>query len=138
LVTDGQGLPLGAVISGGQRHESAFFTDVMDEVRVPQPTGRPKTRPEAVAGDKGYDADWIRQWCLERNIESVIPARKGTREGPGRPPVCDEAKYKDRNVVERCVGRLKECRRIATRFEKKASHYKAMLKWAFVAEYLSR
>ena len=137
-MTDGSGLPLGAVISGGQRHESAFFTEVMDEVRVPQSVGRPKTRPEAVAGDKGYDADWIRKWCLERNIESVIPARKETRTGPGRPPVCDEEKYKDRNVVERCVGRLKECRRIATRFEKKASHYKAMLKWAFVAEYLSR
>jgi transposase len=137
-VTDGQGLPLGAVISGGQRHESAFFTDVMNTVRVSQPTGRPKTRPEAVAGDKGYDAGWIRQWCLQRNIESVIPARKNTREGPGRPPTCDEQKYKGRNVVERCVGRLKECRRIATRYEKKASHYKAMLKWAFVAEYLSR
>ena len=106
----------------------------MDEVRVPQPTGRPKTRPEAGAGDKGYDADWIRQWCLRRNIESVIPAR----EGPGRPPVCDETKYKDRNGVERCVGRLKECRRMATRFEKKASHYKAMLKRAFVAECLNR
>lgn len=110
----------------------------MNEVRVPQPIGRPKTRPEAVAGDKGYDADRIRQWCLERNIESIIPARKNTREGPGRPPTCDEEKYRDRNVVERCVGRLKECRRIATRFEKKVSHYKAMLKWAFVTEYLSR
>ena len=58
--------------------------------------------------------------------------------GAGRPPTCDDTKYTRRNVVERCVGRLKECRRIATRFEKKASHYKAMLKWAFIGEYLKR
>jgi transposase len=109
----------------------------MDQVRVMQPTGRPRTRPEAVAGDKAYDAQWIRQWCLDRSIESVIPARKSTGSGTGRPPTCDDEKYEDRNVVERCVGRLKECRRIATRFEKKARHFKAMLQWAFVAEYLA-
>jgi hypothetical protein len=58
--------------------------------------------------------------------------------GPGRPPTCDEEKYEQRNVIERCVGRLKERRRIATRYEKKASHYKAMLQWAFIGEYLKR
>ena len=61
LVTDGNGLPVGAVISGGQRHESAFFPDVMNEVWVSRTTGRQETRPEVVAGDKGYDAAWIRQ-----------------------------------------------------------------------------
>jgi len=109
----------------------------MDQVRGMQPTGRPKTRPKAVAGDKAYDARWIRQWCLDRNIESVILARKSTRNGAGRPPTCDDEKYEDRNVVERCVGRLKECRRFATRFEKTARHFKAMLQWAFVSEYLA-
>lgn len=108
----------------------------MDAVRVPQPVGRPKQRPEAVAGDKSYDAQWIRQWCHRRDIESVIPSRKGTREGSGRPPTCDEEKYVRRNVIERCVGHLKEHRRIATRYEKKASHYKAMLHWAFLRIYL--
>ncbi|WP_183956866.1 transposase, partial [Salinibacter ruber] len=47
LVTDGNGLPMGALLTAGQRHESAFFTDVMDQVRVPRPTGRPRKRPEA-------------------------------------------------------------------------------------------
>lgn len=138
LVTDGQGLPLGAVVSAGERHEAAFFEAAMDAVRVPRPVGRPRKRPEAVAGDKAYDATWIRHWCHRRDIESVIPARNSTRSGPGRPPTCDDKKYKARNVVERCVGRLKECRRIATRYEKKASHYKAMLQWAFIGEYLKR
>lgn len=135
-MTDGRGLPLGAIVSAGQRHEAAFFEPVMDAVRVPRPTGRPRKRPEALAGDKAYDADWIRCWCHTRDIESVIPARKDARSGSGRPPTCDREKYRQRNVVERCVGRLKECRRIATRYEKKASHYKAMLQWAFIGQYL--
>lgn len=125
-------------MTGGQRHEAAFFTAVMNQVRVLQPVGRPRKRPEAVAGDKSYDAGWIRRWCLRKNIESVIPARKDVRNGPGRPPTCNEKKYKERNAVERCVGRLKERRRIATRYEKKASHFEAMLKWAFIGEYLKR
>lgn len=129
---------MSAILSAGQRHESAFFTDLMDAVRVPRPVGRPKKRPEAVAGDRAYDSKDNRRWCWQRNIESVIPARKGLRNGPGRPPTCDEEKYKRRNVVERCVGRLKERRRVATRYEKKASHYKAMLQWAFIGEYLKR
>ncbi|MBB4062823.1 transposase [Salinibacter ruber] len=60
------------------------------------------------------------------------------RDGPGRPPTCDDRKYRDRNTVERCVGHLKERRRLVIRYEKKASHYKAMILWAFVEEYLNR
>lgn len=129
---------MGAILSAGQRHESAFFTDLMDEVSVPRPRGRPRKRPEAVVGDRAYDADWIRRWLADRGIESAIPARKSMREGPGRPPTCDDQKYRDRNTVERCVGHLKERRRLVVRYEKKASHYKAMILWAFVEEYLNR
>ena len=124
------------MLTAGQRHETVAFTDLMDEVTVPRSQGRPRKRPQAVAGDRAYDADWIRQWYRDRGIESVIPARP--RKGPGRPPTCDSQKYSGRNTVERCVGRLKERRRLVVRYEKKASHYKAMLLWAFVREYLKR
>jgi transposase len=113
---------MAALLTAGQRHESAFFADVMDQVRVPQLTGRPRKRPEAVAGDRAYDSKENRKWYWKRNIESVIPARNGMYTGPGRPPTFDEEEYEQRNVVERCVGRLKERRRIATRYDKKASH----------------
>lgn len=136
LLTDRQGLPLATVLSAGQRHETVFFTNLMNKVSVPRPQGRPRKRPEAIAGDRAYDADWIRQWCLDRGIESVIPAQ--SRKSPGRSPTCNEQKYRHRNTVERCVGRLKERRRLVVRYEKKASHYKAMLLWAFVREYLKR
>ncbi|WP_423824571.1 transposase [Salinibacter ruber] len=79
-------------------------------------------RPE---GDRACDSKENRRWCWRRNIESVIPARNGMHTGPGRPPTCDEEKYEQRNVIERLVGRLKERRRIATRYEKKASHNEA-------------
>ena len=129
---------MAALLTAGQRHESPFFADMMDAVRVPRPVGRPKKRPEAVAGDRAYDSKENRKWCWQRNIESVIPARNRMHTGPGRPPTCDKQKYERRNVVERLVGRLKERRRIATRYEKKASHYKAMLQWAFIGEYLKQ
>ncbi|WP_423824760.1 IS5 family transposase [Salinibacter ruber] len=125
LLTDRQGLPLGAVLSAGQRHEAAFFTDLMNEVSVPRPRERPRKRPEAIAGDRAYDADWIRQWCADKGIESAIPVRENMRDGPGRPPTCDDRKYRDRNTVERCVGHLKERRRLVVRYEKKASHSEA-------------
>ena len=129
------------VVTAGQRHETIAFTDLMDAVSVPQPRGRPRKRPEAVAGDRAYDADWIRQWCRDRGIESVIPAR--SQSGPGRPPTWDDRKsgrrnYERRNTVERLVGHLKERRRLVVRYEKKASRYKAMLLWAFVREYLTQ
>ncbi|WP_146110020.1 transposase [Salinibacter sp. 10B] len=114
-----------------------------DERSIGPSAPRPRKRPEAVAGDRAYDADWIdadwiRQWCADKGIESAIPARENMRDGPGRPPTCDEQKYRDRNTVERCVGHLKERRRLVVRYEKKASHYKAMVLWAFVEEYLNR
>jgi transposase len=74
----------------------------------------------------------------EQRIESAIPARRGVRDGPRRPPTCDEQKYRDRNTVERFVGPLKEQRRLVVRYEKKATHSKAMVLWAFVEEYLKR
>ena len=58
----------------------------------------------------------------------VLPAH-----GAKRP--FDREAYRRRNVVERCIGWLKECRRIATRFEKLAVSYLAMLKLAMIARY---
>lgn len=48
----------------------------------------------------------------------------------------DQEKYRQRNVVERCIGWLKECRRIFTRFEKLAVNYRAMVHLAMIERYL--
>ena len=93
----------------------------------------PEDRPLQVAGDKGYSIQWIRDWLRDRQIEPVIPYRMDQRErlGDQEPPFDREA-YRRRNVVERCVGWLKECRRISTRYEKLATSYLAMLTLAII------
>ncbi len=137
LVVDGNGLPLAAEVTAGQRHESTQFERVMDAVRVPQRVGRPRRRPKAVAGDKGYSYNRIRRWLRRRHIGAVIPQRKDqVQKHRGRPLKFDEALYRRRNVVERCVGWLKECRAVATRFEKLARHYLGMVKLAMIQRYL--
>lgn len=103
----------------------------MNAVRIPQPIGRPRTRPRAAAGDKGYSYPAIRNWLCQHKIQDVIP----TKSNQERRPDFDKNLYRQRNIIERCIAWLKECRRIATRFEKLALRYVAMLKLAMIREY---
>ncbi len=119
-------------MTAGQCHESTEFEVVLDIVRVPQPSGPPRKRPKAVAGDKAYGVEQAREWLKRRRIEDVIPTKSNQERRPG----FDEEKYRRRNVVERCIGWLKECRRIATRFEKLAVNFVAMFKLAMIRRYL--
>lgn len=122
------GTPLAAAITAGQRHESTVFEPLMDTVKV----GR-RRRPRAVAGDKAYDVPRIRRWCRQHRVRAVIPEKaKPHGRKRGRPPTFDPVAYRRRNVVERCIGWLKICRRIATRSEKLAVHYLTMVKLAMI------
>lgn len=137
MVSDGEGTPLAVHVTAGQVHEAKGFEPVVDAVRIPQPLGRPRTRPFRLAGDKGYDVPWIRRWLRSHNITAVIPEkRKPHGRKPGRPPRLDRDAYRRRNVVERSIGWLKQARRIATRFEKLAVNFMAMLKLAMIQRYL--
>ena len=131
IVTDGHGTPLAIHVTPGQQHESTKFEDVLDAVRVPQAIGRPRQRPGALSGDKAYGIARIREWLKRRRIQDVIPTKSNQEPHPD----FDPALYKRRNVVERCVGWLKECRRIVTRFEKLAVNFLAMLKLAMMNRY---
>lgn len=109
----------------------------MDAVRIPQPRGRPRSRPKRVAGDKGYSFDRIRTWLRRHAIGAVIPQRSDQlARHRGRPLAFDRAAYRRRNIIERCVGWLKECRRIGTRFEKLAVNFLAMAKAAIIQRIL--
>jgi len=121
-VTDGGGVPLGALVTAGQSHESMSFERLMDTVKI-----RRRRRPDAVAGDKAYSYGRIRGWLSRRGIEAVIP----TRSNQPRERL-NTRKYRRRNVVERCIGWLKGCRRIATRYEKLATHFMAMVTLAMI------
>lgn len=76
----------------------------------------------------------------KKGLKAVIPERKrkaGARQRRvGRPYKLDRELYRRRNVVERSVGWLKENRRLATRYEKYAVQYLAMVHLAFIKRYL--
>jgi transposase len=85
--------------------------------------GRPRLRAAYLAADKAYDSDKIRNGLRERGVTPVIPSRR-TRK---RVITIDRERYRSRNVIERCFNRLKHWRRVATRYEKHAVNYTAML-----------
>jgi transposase len=133
LVSDGGGLPLAVHLTAGQAHESRSFEPVLEAVRLPRPgRGRPRTRPAAVAEDKGFSYPRIRGYLRRRGIRAVIPTREDQRPNPR----FDRATYRRRNVVERCVGWLKENRRLGTRYEKLAVNFLAVAQLAVIRRYL--
>lgn len=116
----------------GQRHDSTQLVPLVDAIRVPRRgRGRPRRRPERVIGDKGYSYPSCRRALRLRGIKATIPERsdqRARRAGkPGRPLAFDRGVYQRRNVVERCVNRLKQRRSVATRYEKRAANYRAMV-----------
>ena len=131
-VSDANQLPLAAVLTPGQRHESTQFETLMDAVRVP---GRPRRRPRAVAGDKGYSYPQVRGWLRRRGIKAVIPRRSNQRPDDGRHRF-DKPLYRKRAAVEQCAGWLKENRAVGTRFDKLAVQYLGMVHLAMIRRYL--
>jgi len=80
-------------------------------------------RPTSVAADRAYDSDAIRALLAGRGIEAVIPSL-GCRKAP---IPHDVAKYRGRNRVERLFGRLKQFRGVATRYDKLACTFLALV-----------
>ncbi|WP_231871424.1 IS5 family transposase [Planctomyces sp. SH-PL62] len=129
LVVDSGGVPLSAVVTAGRAHESRSLEPALEAVRIKRPgRGRPRRRPRRLAGDKGYSYRRIRRYLRRRGIKAVIPTRKDQR----RSPTFDAEAYRRRNIVERCILWMKENRRLATRFEKLAVNFLAMVKLAMI------
>ena len=97
--------------------------------------GQPVAWPVAMAGDKGYRADWIDEYLLNLGIRPVIPSKEN-EDRNARPVEFDEQAYRRRSIIEQLIGWLKECRRVFSRFEKTAKNFGGMLKMAFIQRYL--
>lgn len=136
---DGAGIPLAVRLTGGQAHESKQFEAVLDSVAIRRSNGRVRRRPQRVAADKAYDVPRIRHWLHDHSIQAVIPPKKRSSKAKpkvGRPVTYNKEYYRLRNVIERCVGWLKENRSLATRYDKLAVSYLAMVQLAFLRRYL--
>jgi putative transposase len=131
-LVDGTGLPLVVIVGAGQSGDSPVFGRLLHELSVPRiGAGRPRSRPEAVLGDKAYSSRANRELLRRRGIRAVIaePAdqaghRRRRGSAGGRPPAFDTQAYKGRNVVERSFNNVKQWRGLATRYDKLAIVYR--------------
>jgi transposase len=112
------------VLTPGQQHEATVVEQLLDRGDVKRAKrGHPKRRPKRLVGDKGYSARKFRQFLRRRGIRVTIPRKSNQkRSGP-----FDKEVYRLRNQVERFINRLKQFRRIATRYEKRGENYRAMI-----------
>ena len=107
---------------------------LLEQLRVTRPVGRPRTRPEAVLGDKAYSSRAIRTHLRARGIKAVIPEpadqqghRRRRGSAGGRPVGLDSEAYTGRNVIERQDAHLKQWPGLASRYDEYAIVY-----WAAV------
>jgi transposase len=87
--------------------------------------------PVALAGDKGDRAAWIDPYLLELGISLVIPSKEN-EDRAARPVAFDREAYRDRPIVERLIGWLKEGQRLFSRYEKTARNLAGMIRMAFI------
>ena len=122
------------LLTAGQRHEAPQVPALLDQGAVVRPgRGRPRMRPDRVVGDAGYTGQPVRAYLRRRGIGAVIPRRSTESQRGVR---FDCAAYRDRNRIERTINRLKQHRAIATRYEKLAITYHALLTIACILLWL--
>jgi transposase len=101
--------PLAVDVVAGQRHDAPLLKPMLRKTAA-----RVKDIAQVV-GDKGFDGEPQRQACRDRQADPVIPARKNRVN----PEPLDAEAYRERNRVERLIGKGKEFRRVATRYDKR-------------------
>lgn len=124
---DRKGYLLNVEVTEGHRNEITAFEKLMNSGAVKRKWGRPKLRPDAVVGDKGYNANWLRKWASNKHMACVVPKRSNQmQKGP-----FNKSLYRERNLVERRIAHYKEYRALAFRFEKLSTHYQS--NWEIVS-----
>lgn len=121
-LVDAHGLPLQFVLTPGQAADCPAAASLLDRLA----TGT------VVIADKAYDADWLRRSIEATGAVPNIPSKANRRWR-----ACfSRVLYRERNRIERFFNRVKHCRRIATRYEKHAANFLALLKLAAVRLWL--
>src|SRR5262245_3496569 len=82
--------------------------------------------------DRGYDADWIRALVCQRGAWANIPPRRNRKDAHCFSPYLYRARY----LVERFFNKIKQCRRVATRYDKLAANYLAFIQLASIRLWL--
>ncbi len=103
-VCDGRGRPLILLLSEGQMSDYKGAALMIDAL----------PRAKAMLGDRGYDADWFRDALSERGITPCIPSKINRKA----PIPHDRTLYRQRHKIENMFGRLKDWRRVHTRYDR--------------------
>tara|TARA_B100000378_G_C17890718_1_gene359096 strand:+ start:269 stop:709 length:441 start_codon:yes stop_codon:yes gene_type:complete len=115
-LVDAKGLPFRFLLTPGQSHDATAAQILLQELW-----------PDSfVLADKAYDADWIRACIEAQEAVPIIPDRSNRNESHAFSPLL----YRLRNQIERFFNKIKHFRRIATRYEKLAANYLAMIQLA--------
>ena len=112
VAVDALGNPLRIILTEGQVHDIRQAEALIEGFAC-----------EKVLADKGYDSDKFREVIASKGAEAVIPPKRSRKE---LIPY-DKDVYQDRNLVERFFNKIKNFRRIATRYDKTALSFAAML-----------
>jgi len=103
-VTDTIGRPVRLFITAGQVSDYTGAAALMNDL--------PKA--DWLLADRGYDADWFRETLVDKGTKACIPGRKSRITTIKY----DKRRYKRRNRIERMFGRLKDWRRVSTRYDR--------------------
>ena len=112
IAVDGLGNPLRVLLTPGQRHEATQAKTLLEGFAA-----------EWVIADTAFDANAFRAALAEQGMGAVIPSNPSRAQAIGY----DKHLYKERHLVECFIGRIKHFRRIATRYEKTARNFLAMI-----------
>lgn len=112
IAVDALGNPVCATLSPGNESDIIHAEELIGELQ-----------PEVLIADKGYDSDALVSSLKERGIEVVIPPRSNRVD----PREYDKHLYRLRSLVECLINQLKQLRRVATRYEKRASSFLGMV-----------
>ena len=121
-VVDTNGLPTRLALTMGEAHDNRLAGKLLSRMKS----------GTMLLADRGYVADWIRALAAERGVWANIPPRCNRNS-----PICfSPYLYRARNLVERFFNKIKQCRRVATRYDKLAANYLAFIQLASIRLWL--
>lgn len=110
-LVDSNGLPVRLALSPGEAHDVRLAGKLLSRLKS----------GSMLLADRGYDADWIREVAMKKGAWANIPPKSNRSD-----PICfSPYLYRARNHVERFFNRIKQCRRVATRYDRLAANYLA-------------
>ena len=121
-VVDANGLPVGLALTAGEAHDNRLAGRLLSRLKS----------GTMLLADRGYDADWIRALVRQHGAWANIPPKRSRTEALCFSPHL----YRARNLVERFFNKIKQCRRVATRYDKLAANYLAFVQLASIRLWL--